>query len=101
MKVSEGGGGEAITIHDSATLCLYSLNFVNVSLKRDVAVVVDIRLARPAQTLPGFPLVGGRNRTKIRHDRIGGNSCNGYIVEKEECPLFFPHVGPGGSHEPK
>jgi hypothetical protein len=48
------------TFHDHesrfCTLCLYSLNIVNVSLKRDVGAVVDIRLARPAYPLPGFRL---------------------------------------------
>ena len=52
--------------------------------------MVDIRLAHPAQTLPGFPLAGGRKWDRgISRDGISEN-CNGQMVEKVECPLFSP-----------
>jgi hypothetical protein len=80
-----------ITSHDSETLCLYLLNFANVSPKRDVAVVVDIRLARPARTLRGFPLVGGRKRDReINHEGLGADICNGLKLKKSECADFSP-----------
>jgi hypothetical protein len=37
VKVSEGGGGMAPASHDSESLCLYPLNFVNLSPVRQAA----------------------------------------------------------------
>jgi len=54
-------------------------------------VVVDIRLARPAHTLPGFPLVDGRKRDReINHDVLGADICNGLKLKKSECADFPP-----------
>ena len=95
VEVSAGGvewrSRITITTHDSETLCLYPLNFVNVSQKRDVGVVVDIRLARPAQTLPGFPLVIGRKPdSEIDHEVLGADICNGQKLKKIRMSRFFP-----------
>ena len=51
---------------------------------------MDIRRARPAQALPGFPLVASRKPDSgINHEVLGADICNGLKLKKIRMSRFL------------